>query len=117
MGKNKKPMLTVLVEERKLQRFRDYASSQGMSMGAVINQLIDQLLPEELDITSIDNSQISPLALSLQDIDRLIKSAILSATEANNGVVAELKSMIEQQGIEISRFNEILYDLQQITYK
>ena len=43
MGKNKKPMLTVLVEEEKLQRFRDYALSEGLSMGAVINQLIDHL--------------------------------------------------------------------------
>ena len=189
MGKNKKPMLTVLVEEEKLQRFRDYALSEGLSMGAVINQLIDHLLSgkpnvasisfdspieeksdiyrgiddksieimisnaieshresiEKLIITSIDNQSesievmisnsidnygksidefvITPLenhikglppALSLQDIDRLIGSAILSATKTDNEIIAELKRAIGYQGAEIDRLSKFIENLSPI---
>jgi enoyl reductase-like protein len=205
MGKNKKPMLTVLVEEEKLQRFRDYASAQGMSMGAIVNQLIDRLLsgessPEPIEssidttktidsksntsigverksieemiarsienyhksveetiassienyhksveetialsiennnktieamiASSIDNNdesleqkltasidnyaKTSPRTLSLQDIDRLIGSAISSVTKANNEVIAELKNILGHQGAEIDRLSKLVKNL------
>lgn len=50
MGKNTKPMLTVLVEGEKLQQFRDYALSKEVSMGWVVNWLLDRVLSGELDI-------------------------------------------------------------------
>lgn len=166
-------MLTVLVEEEKLQRFRDYASLQGMSMGAIVNQLIDRLLsgessPEPLKYSignsdkyietmmtssidkhhnsieekialsiennnksieaiianSIDNNNESleqtmaasidnytktlPPTLSLQDIDRLIGSAISSVTKTNNEVITELKNIIGHQGAEIARLSKLV---------
>jgi predicted house-cleaning noncanonical NTP pyrophosphatase (MazG superfamily) len=190
VGKNKKPMLTVLVEEEKLQRFRDYASLQGISMGAIVNQLIDRLLsgessPEPIEssidttktidsksntsigverksveemiarsienyhksveetialsiennnktieamiASSIDNNdesleqkltasidnyaKTSPRTLSLQDIDRLIGSAISSVTKANNEVIAELKNILGHQGAEIDRLSKLVKNL------
>jgi hypothetical protein len=78
VGKNKKPMLTVLVEEEKLQRFRDYAAGQGMSMGAVVNQLIDRLLSEESNLASIklsiDNDK--PIESNNRSIEIMINHAI-----------------------------------------
>ena len=50
MGKNTKPMLTVLVEGDKLQQFRDYALSKEVSMGWVVNRLLDRVLSGELDV-------------------------------------------------------------------
>jgi F0F1-type ATP synthase membrane subunit b/b' len=78
MGKNKKPMLTVLVEEEKLQRFRDYASLQGISMGAIVNQLIDRLLsgessPEPIE-SSIGNSNKYIETMMTRTIDKYRKS-------------------------------------------
>ena len=51
MGKNTKPMLTVLVESDKLQQLRDYAAAKQLSMGAIVNRLLDRLLSGELDGT------------------------------------------------------------------
>ena len=62
---------------------------------------------EELISTSIGNYvKTLPPTLSLQDIDRLIGSAMLSVTKANNEVVAKLKSTIEYQGAEIDRIGK-----------
>ena len=49
MGKNTKPMLTVLVESEKLQQLRDYAAAKQVSMGSIVNRLLDRLLSGELD--------------------------------------------------------------------
>ena len=51
MGKNTKPMLTVLVEGNKLQQLRDYAAARQVSMGSLVNRLLDRLLSGELDGT------------------------------------------------------------------
>lgn len=44
MPKNTKPMLTVLVDADKLQQFRDYAATQKVSMGYLVNGFIDMCL-------------------------------------------------------------------------
>jgi hypothetical protein len=110
MGKNKKPMLTVLVEEEKLQQFRDYASTQGMSMGAVVNQLIDGLLegkssPESIETsidntipienivnTSIENNNKSIevlIATSIDNCHKSIEEKIAESIEGNNKAIEE----------------------------
>jgi hypothetical protein len=86
MGKNTKPMLTVLVEGDKLQQFRDYALSKEVSMGWVVNRLLDRVLSGELDVMS-DTPSIGvaregvehiPTGLTREDVERMIQSSISS---------------------------------------
>lgn len=75
-------MLTVLVAEEKLQQFRDYAALQGISMGAIVNQLIDRLLSGE----SIETSQLVSI-----DIPKSIQIQ-------NDSSIADLNKSIEKIG-------------------
>jgi hypothetical protein len=79
MGKNTKPMLTVLVEENKLQQLRDYALSKEVSMGHLVNKLIDRLLSGELDVLGDGLSSASTYtAITREAIEALINDAIAS---------------------------------------
>jgi hypothetical protein len=78
VGKNNKPMLTVLVEEEKLQRFRRYAAEQDMSMGAIINQLIDGLLGGKSSVESIE---------SRTDIDKSVEDYVDKSIGINNEII------------------------------
>ena len=86
MGKNTKPMLTVLVEGDKLQQFRDYALSKEVSMGWVVNRLLDRLLSGELDVmgdspsigATRENIEGVSTGLTREDVESMIKSSILN---------------------------------------
>ena len=86
MGKNTKPMLTVLVEGDKLQQFRDYALSKEVSMGWVVNRLLDRVLSGELDVMgdspSIEKArgyvENTSTGLTREDVENMIKSSILN---------------------------------------
>jgi hypothetical protein len=79
MGKNTKPMLTVLVEENKLQQLRDYALSKEVSMGHLVNKLIDRLLSGELDVLGDGLSSVSTYtAITREAVEALINDAIAS---------------------------------------
>ncbi|WP_310482600.1 hypothetical protein [Chamaesiphon sp. VAR_48_metabat_403] len=86
MGKNTKPMLTVLVEGDKLQQFRDYALSKEVSMGWVVNRLLDRVLSGELDVMgdspSIEKArgyvEVFSTGLTREDVESMIKSSILN---------------------------------------
>ena len=86
MGKNTKPMLTVLVEGDKLQQFRDYALSKEVSMGWVVNRLLDRVLSGELDVMgdtpSIEKTrgyvENTSTGLTREDVESMIKSSILN---------------------------------------
>ena len=84
MGKNKKPMLTVLVEEDRLQQLRDYAKSKELSMGQVVNQLLERLLSGEVDVMTATSSigkgrgsiEHISTGLSRVDIEKMIEASI-----------------------------------------
>jgi hypothetical protein len=128
MGKNKKPMLTVLVEEEKLQRFRDYASIQGMSMGSIVNQLIDRLLsgessPESIE-TSIDNNESienfintsiennnktieAMIAISIDNCHKSIEETIsTSIVEHHKSIEEKIATAIEHYDKSIDNYTE-----------
>ena len=50
MARNIKPMLTILIDEEKLQRLRNYAAGKQVSMGWVVNRLVDRVLSGEIEI-------------------------------------------------------------------
>jgi hypothetical protein len=105
MGKNTKPMLTVLVEGEKLQQFRDYALNKEVSMGWVVNRLLDRVLSGELDVMG-DTSSIgvnrgyienTSTGLTKENIEEIVKSSIGSQSADAHKVYIEksIKSYID----------------------
>ena len=86
MGKNTKPMLTVLVEGISSNSFRDYALSKEVSMGWVVNRLLDRVLYGELDVigdtpsrgVARENIEHISTGLTREDVEKMIKSSISS---------------------------------------
>jgi hypothetical protein len=109
MGKNTKPMLTVLVEGEKLQQFRDYALSKEVSMGWVVNRLLDRVLSGELDVMGdtlsigVNREYIEnfPTALTRENIEEIVKSSIDSqSTDAYKAYIEKsIKSYIDNLDI------------------
>jgi hypothetical protein len=117
MGKNTKPMLTVLVEGDKLQRFRDYALSKEVSMGWVVNRLLDRVLSGELDVMG-DTVSIGTnrgcienvsTGLTREDVESMIKSSIDDRLASSSRVHIEeaIQSYIESLSISSIGTNNI----------
>jgi hypothetical protein len=114
MGKNTKPMLTVLVEGDKLQQFRDYALSKGVSMGWVVNRLLDRVLSGELDVmgdrvsTGTTRDCIST-GLAREDVESMIKSSMDDrlASSYRDYTEESIKSYIDSLGISSTSTNDI----------
>ncbi|AFY91581.1 hypothetical protein Cha6605_0281 [Chamaesiphon minutus PCC 6605] len=117
MGKNTKPMLTVLVEGDKLQQFRDYALSKEVSMGWVVNRLLDRVLSGELDVMGdtvsigINREYIENVSTGLtrEDVERMIKSSMDNqlASSSRKHIEKSIKSYIDSLGISSTGTNDI----------
>jgi hypothetical protein len=117
MGKNTKPMLTVLVEGDKLQQFRDYALSNEVSMGWVVNRLLDRLLSGELDVmgdtpsTGIARGYVENVSTGLtrEDIDKMVRFSIDNQLVGSNRDYIEelIKKYIDSLDISSTDTNDI----------
>jgi hypothetical protein len=117
MGKNTKPMLTVLVEGDKLQQFRDYALSKEVSMGWVVNRLLDRVLSGELDVmgdtvsTGKNREYLGNVSTGLtrENVEKMIKSSIGNQlASSDRGHIEEfIKSYIDNLGIFSTCTNDI----------
>jgi hypothetical protein len=100
MGKNNKPILSVLVDADKKDRFADLARQHKQSMGWVLNDCIDRMLAaNSIDIYmdsvgSTDNPQKSEkVGVSALDIEEMIKTYVsnhLDIPSIDSGNVEEL---------------------------
>lgn len=117
MGKNTKPMLTVLVEGDKLQHFRDYALSKEVSMGWVVNRLLDRVLSGELDVmgdtvsigTNREYIKNVSTGLTREDVESMIKSSIDNqlASSHRQYIEESIKSYIDSLDISSTGTNDI----------
>jgi hypothetical protein len=84
MGKNTRPMLTALMDGDKLQHLRDYARERDVSMGWLINRLVDRLLAGDIEVmgehssTGVTRESIeqSYIDLTGEDIEKIVKTSI-----------------------------------------
>jgi hypothetical protein len=82
MGDNKRPILSVLVDEDKKTKFANLAREHNYSMGWLLNQAIDKMLAADTihiyrdSIEPIDKTDSPPT-----DIEALVKSYVDSAIE------------------------------------
>jgi gas vesicle protein len=117
MGKNTKPMLTVLVESDKLQQFRDYALSKEVSMGWVVNRLLDRVLSGELDAmgdtvsigTNREYIENVSTGLTRENVESMIKSSIDNQliSSYREYIEESIKSHIDSLGISSTDTNNI----------
>ncbi len=90
MGKNTKPMLTVLVEEDRLKQLRAYALDREVSMGWVVNQLLERLLKGDVDVMTDTPSiaknresiESSYTGLSRENIEKIIETSTAQTRES-----------------------------------
>ena len=93
MGKNTKPILTILIDEEKRDRLRTFAESKKLSMGKLINQLIDRAMDGDIDIHS-DTSSTA----------RTYRPTELISTGIDRKAVEELvEGIIEKTSVGISK--------------
>jgi hypothetical protein len=93
MGKNSKPILSVLVDEDKKEKFADLARRYKYSMGWLVNDAIDRMLAaDSIDIYSdstgsIENApRFEPVGISRTDIEEMIKNSIANLGISSIGV-------------------------------
>jgi hypothetical protein len=101
MGKNSKPILSVLVDEDKKEKFADLARQSKHSMGWLVNDAIDRMLAADSihiykDSTgNIENTpKFDPVGISRADIEEIIKDSIgnLDIEEMVKSSIANLSS-------------------------
>ena len=85
MGKNTKPILSVLVDEDKKEKFAELARRYKYSMGWILNDCIDRMLnADSIDIYKGSMEEISRLSmptevsigLSVESIDEMVRVSI-----------------------------------------
>jgi hypothetical protein len=112
MGKNNKPILSVLVDEDKKERFADLARRNKQSMGWVLNACIDRMLAaDSIDLCrgSIGDVVVAPkpakVGLSVADVEELIKayvdSNVTTSSIGINDVQEIVRASIEPAKTEI----------------
>jgi hypothetical protein len=109
MGKNSKPILSVLVDEDKKEKFADLARRYKYSMGWLVNDAIDRMLAaDSIDIYSvlggapaqhstgnIENApRFEPVGISRTDIEEMIKNSIANLGISSIGI-SDVEKMIK----------------------
>lgn len=116
MARNVKPLLTILIDEDKRVQLREYAADKNVSMGWLINRLIDRVLIGDIDLfndslsipqnrEAIDTCSIG---LDREAIELMIKNAIEMSNRSliqepidNDAIERTVKSSIDShQGLE-----------------
>jgi hypothetical protein len=97
MGDNKKPILSVLVDEEKKRLFADLARAHNYSMGWLLNQAIDKMLEAGTihiyrdSVIPIDGAIPKPLPSS--DIEEVVRRYV---DKANESIIDDLLNLQAQ---------------------
>jgi len=98
MATNTKPQLIVLIDEAKREQLRAFASGHRVSMGWLVNQLLDRLLSGEVDV--LEDSSIAYrehlVNISIEEVEALVQSSISKSMESIVSVsIEEVKALVE----------------------
>ena len=104
MATNTKPQLIILIDETKRDALRDYSKDRKVSMGFLVNQLIDRLLAGEIDVVEKQSvAYREPLkTISIEEITNIINQAILPIEE-RLATVEEMASLQSKKIAEIKK--------------
>lgn len=115
MAKNNKPILSVLVDEEKKERFSTLAKEHNYSMGWLLNQAIDKML--EAGTIHIYRDSILPIdgaatkSLLVTDIEEAVRSYVDKALSPINDDLLNLQTQVaEMKGaslVDLSHWDEL----------
>ncbi len=88
MGANSKPILSLLVDGQKKERFAELAKAHSRSMNWLLNQAIDKML----EANTIDIYQDSSVA----DVGDVVKNYVDQAVDPIAAQVAELSKQVDE---------------------
>jgi hypothetical protein len=101
MGKNSKPILSVLVDEDKKEKFADLARRNKYSMGWLLNDCIDRMIEaDSIDIyrDSAGDMSITPslgnAGLSANDIEEVIKAYVSTHLNTSSIGIDDVEELI-----------------------
>ena len=104
MATNTKPQLIILIDEAKREALKAYSADRKVSMGFLVNQLIDRLLAGEIDVT--EGQSIAPKeplkTISIEEITDIINQAI-SPIEKRLTTAEEMTSLQIEEIAEIKK--------------
>jgi hypothetical protein len=119
MGKNSKPILSVLVDEDKKEKFADIARRHKYSMGWLVNNCIDRMIEaDSIDIyrDSVGDMSITPklgnAGLSAIDIEEIVKSYVSTHLKTSSIGVEDVEQLIRTS---IEPINESVTELEAYT--
>lgn len=119
MTKNNRPILSVLVEQGKKDRFAKLAEENNLSMGWLLNQCIDKMLEANSIHIYGDSAQVANVPPSPQpdDVEKLVNSyvapltnrlgAIENSLEVQSGTIDWLTTQVTIQEANWKTFDEL----------
>jgi DNA-binding XRE family transcriptional regulator len=98
VGKNNKPLLSILIEESKRSEFAKLAQKHNISMGKLLNQCIDKMLmADSIDFSvgnSIGNSVGSSVGDSVDEITDRVIERIVKYGAINEAITDEITDKV-----------------------
>jgi hypothetical protein len=116
MGKNNKPILSVLVDADKKEQFADLARAHKQSMGWLLNDCIDRMLAaNSIDIYSnsvgnIENVLKSDKAgITALDVEEIVKTYVSNHSDKNSiGMTREYIESIIKSYVDTDKLNDVV---------
>jgi hypothetical protein len=115
MGDNKKPILSVLVDEEKKRLFADLARAHNYSMGWLLNQAIDKMLEAGTihiyrdSVIPIDGAIPNPLPSS--DIEEVVRRYVDKANESIIDNLLNLQAQVTELTANRDNWNDLRADV------
>jgi hypothetical protein len=115
MGDNKKPILSVLVDEEKKRLFADLARAHNYSMGWLLNQAIDKML--EAGTIHIYRDSVAPIdgvvpkPLPSSDIEGVVRRYVDKANESIIDDLLNLQAQVTELTANRDNWNDLRADV------
>jgi hypothetical protein len=115
MGDNKKPILSVLVDEDKKRLFADLARAHNYSMGWLLNQAIDKMLEAGTihiyrdSVPPIDG--VAPNPLPSTDIEDVVRKYVDKATSSMADELLNLQTKLAELTIDRDNWDDLRADV------
>jgi hypothetical protein len=115
MGDNKKPILSVLVDEEKKRLFADLARAHNYSMGWLLNQAIDKMLEAGTihiyrdSVPSIDG--VVPKPLPSSDIEEVVRRYVDKTNESILDDLLNLQAQVTELTANRDNWDDLRADV------
>lgn len=121
MGDNKKPILSVLVDEDKKRLFADLARAHNYSMGWLLNQAIDKMLESGTIYIYRDSvpptDGVAPKPLPATDIEEVVRKCVDNANESIINDLLKLQAQVTELGTDRDNCDDLRADVADLRHQ